>query len=189
MPQWHHIALEICVNTGSGNGLMLDGTEPLHQVDLNTHDINPKSWVFGVHLITSFFSSDLKKKWYIIWVNIFNRIEYAHNGWSCDMHFSYSWSQYLSLSPQIWYVKSPWYKFGFAKFQYLYFSDIWIYFLINLGVHTWLFGVEVIFSIHVLWNLDSTGSAWINFDLSLVMYFVTFIWEHSHFSQADELTH
>ena len=40
--QRHYIALEIFVNTGPGNGLMPDGMKPLAQVDLNTHDINPK---------------------------------------------------------------------------------------------------------------------------------------------------
>ena len=48
--QWHHIALEIFVNTGSGNGLMPDGMKPLPQVDLNTHDINPKFFLWNLQI-------------------------------------------------------------------------------------------------------------------------------------------
>ena len=35
--QWRHMALEILVNTGSGNGLLPDGTKPLPEPMLAYH--------------------------------------------------------------------------------------------------------------------------------------------------------
>ena len=47
--QWHHITLEIFVNTGSGNGFMPDGMKSLPQVDLNNHDINQKFFFYEIY--------------------------------------------------------------------------------------------------------------------------------------------
>ena len=37
LTQWRHMALEILINTGSGNGLLPDGTNPLPEPMLTSH--------------------------------------------------------------------------------------------------------------------------------------------------------
>ena len=135
-------------------------------------------------MITSFFFHQISKFFglCIIWVfrsltglNI--SIKYAHNGWSCDLCIFHIpevniWVRILKFVM----LRTLGISSGFPKFQYLHFSDISMYFLINPGAHSWLFSVQVIFSI--LWNLAALiSSAWISFDLSLMMCFVTFNWK------------
>ena len=44
---WHHMATEILVNIGSGNGLLHDGTKPLPEPMLTDHEWSSVTFILG----------------------------------------------------------------------------------------------------------------------------------------------
>ena len=96
------------------------------KVGYNSSLVGARSSVFGVQMITKIFGIC------IIWVNIFDRTGYDH--------VTYAFFAFLKsifeLEPSNLVcnevnIRTLDISSGFAKFQYLYFSDISIYFLIT----------------------------------------------------------